>query len=50
VHPRPGGRAHRLLEANSPRGMLATLHVIGIGIGTEAHPEQAVAWIGDALF
>jgi len=28
--------------------MLATLHVIGIG--TEAHPEQAVAWIGDALF
>ncbi|MFC9162824.1 McrC family protein [Streptomyces fungicidicus] len=48
AHPQPGGRAHRLLEVNSPRGKLATLHVIGID--TDAQPEQAVAWIGDALF
>ncbi|CAL9379059.1 PE-PGRS family protein [Streptomyces sp. Tu 3180] len=47
VHPQPGVRAHRLLEVNGPQGTLAMLHVIGID--TDAHPEQAVAWIGDTL-
>ncbi|PWI09049.1 PE-PGRS family protein [Streptomyces sp. NWU339] len=47
VHPQPGGRAHRLLEINGPRGMLSTLHVIGIDTAT--HPEQAVAWVGNTL-
>ncbi|WP_331449195.1 5-methylcytosine restriction system specificity protein McrC [Streptomyces prasinus] len=47
VHPLPGGRAHRRLKVDSPQGTLATLHVIGID--TDAHPEQTVAWIGDTL-
>ncbi|GAA2257282.1 hypothetical protein GCM10010415_18340 [Streptomyces atrovirens] len=47
VHPQSGGRAHRLLKVDSPQGMLATLHVIGVD--TDTHPGQAVAWIGDTL-
>ncbi|MGW5211143.1 hypothetical protein ACWEQO_07985 [Streptomyces sp. NPDC004051] len=47
VHPQPGGRAHRSLEVSAPRGMLSTLHVIGIDTAT--HPEQTVAWVGSTL-
>ncbi|MEV6401572.1 hypothetical protein AB0M58_01245 [Streptomyces bobili] len=44
VHPRPSGHARRTLQARGPKGLLGTIHVLGVD--TRATPEQATKWIG----
>lgn len=43
VYPRSGGPAHRTVRVAGPRGLLGTIHVLGVG--TAATPEQSVAWL-----
>ncbi|MET8163748.1 PE-PGRS family protein [Streptomyces sp. NPDC005329] len=47
VHPQPGGYAQRTLQVRGPKGLLGTLHVLGID--TRTPPEQAAVWIGSVL-
>lgn len=47
VHPQPGGHAQRSLKVRGARGLLGTIHVLGVD--TRTTPEQATAWIGSVL-
>ncbi|NDZ98867.1 PE-PGRS family protein, partial [Streptomyces sp. SID10116] len=47
VHPQPGGHDRRVLQVRGPKGLLGTLHVIGVD--TRTTPERATEWIGSAL-
>ncbi|MEU5901833.1 McrC family protein [Streptomyces venezuelae] len=47
VHPQPGSHDRRVLHVRGPKGLLGTLHVIGVD--TRTTPERATEWIGSAL-
>ncbi|WP_324605422.1 5-methylcytosine restriction system specificity protein McrC [Streptomyces sp. NRRL S-15] len=47
VHPQPGSHARRTLQVRGPRGLLGTIHVLGVD--TRTTPEQASAWMGSVL-
>ncbi|GAA2571100.1 McrBC 5-methylcytosine restriction system component [Streptomyces roseoviolaceus] len=47
VHPQPGSHAQRTLQVRGAKGLLATIHVLGVD--TRTTPEQATAWIGSVL-
>ncbi|MFI2035034.1 McrC family protein [Streptomyces bottropensis] len=47
VHPQPGGHAQRTLQVRGLKGLLGTIHVLGVD--TRTTPEQATAWIGSVL-
>lgn len=47
VHPQPGGHAQRTLQVRGPKGLLGSIHVLGVD--TRITPEQATAWMGSVL-
>lgn len=47
VHPQQGGHAQRTLQVRGPKGLLGTIHVLGVD--TRSTPEQAATWIGSVL-
>ncbi|MFG2512602.1 McrC family protein [Streptomyces sp. NPDC048584] len=47
VHPRTGGHSHRVLQVDSPRGSLGSIHVLGVD--TDTLPQQATSWVGSVL-
>ncbi|MFF8191083.1 hypothetical protein ACF05L_09435 [Streptomyces bobili] len=47
VHPRQGSHTQRSLQVRGPKGMLGTIHILGVD--TRSTPEQATKWIGSAL-
>ncbi|MFF3335561.1 McrC family protein [Streptomyces sp. NPDC002888] len=47
VHPQPGSHAQRTLQVRGPKGLLGTIHVLGVD--TRTTPEQATPWIGSVL-
>ncbi|MGW7355567.1 hypothetical protein ACWGI0_02485 [Streptomyces sp. NPDC054802] len=47
VHPQPDSHAQRILQVRGPKGLLGTIHVLGVDTCTT--PEQSTAWIGSVL-
>ncbi|MFI1566411.1 McrC family protein [Streptomyces sp. NPDC020490] len=47
VHPSPGGHSRRVLQVSGVRGLLGSIHVLGVD--THASPQQAAAWVRSAL-
>jgi hypothetical protein len=43
VHPQPGINAQRTMQVCGPKGLLGTIHVLGVD--TRTTPEQSTAWI-----
>jgi 5-methylcytosine-specific restriction enzyme subunit McrC len=45
LHPQRGDHTHRVLNVAGPRGLLGTIHVVGID--TRVTPARAATWVSE---